>query len=159
MQTASLTIRPPKSCIHAYYALDPAIHTARTKWKQVYNIHVNLAKKLVAQISSINFIQLRLFDCLYQFLSKLQSLTKCNQVTRFAISIILSMHYLQCARLAKSIAGNLFSYINFIQFRHSDCLHQDSRSWLSATRGPGLQFPCQCIFYHMFALVNQLQSI
>jgi hypothetical protein len=29
MPTTPLTIRPPKRCSHAYYALDPAIYTAR----------------------------------------------------------------------------------------------------------------------------------
>ena len=135
MPTTPLTIRPPKSCFHAYYALVPAIHTARTmavliwagspsttKWKKIDIFHVNLAK---TSFSHINFIQFRLSDCLHRFLSEFPSLTS---ATRFAISIILSMQYLPCARLAKSIADNLFSYINFIQFRHSDCLHQNSHS-------------------------------
>ena len=75
MPTTLPTIRPPKSCFHAYYALDPAIHTGRiiavliwagspstTNWKQVRNIHDNLAKQSCCYI---NFIRFRvIFDVL-----------------------------------------------------------------------------------------------
>jgi len=155
MPTTPLTIRPPKSCFHAYYAMDPAFHTARiiavliwagspstTKCNQVCNIQVNLAKQYCCHTTFIQFrvifdvltvciIRFQLSDCLHQFLSGFPSMTKCNQVRNFpeSMSSIRSMHYLQYDRLDRSQTIFAAIYLSFDFEVLTACINscQDSR--------------------------------
>ena len=123
MPTTPPTIRPPKSCFHAYYALDPAIHTGRIIAVLIWagspsttRFAISMSTWQNQSCCYINFIRSRvIFDVLTN--ASIFDRISVNAI-RFvsSMSIIRSMHYFRYARLDKSIADNLCSYImiNFI---------------------------------------------